>query len=128
MTECVLWAGGVYRTGYGRAYVPGSGYGKRDGRDVLAHRMIYERERGPIPVGMQIHHRCENRLCVNVEHMEIVRVDEHAGGRGHGKLTLDTAAQVKRLLAGGARGIDVAAQFGISAQQVCNIRKGRCWA
>ncbi len=55
------------------------GYGQTwDGKTVvLAHRVAYEREVGPIPKGMVIDHLCRTRACVNVEHMEVVTHGEN---------------------------------------------------
>jgi hypothetical protein len=103
-------------------------HGRGDGRNVLAHRLAYEQEIGPIPEGMHIHHTCGQRLCINPEHMEAVDPAEHAGAAGHGKLTRETARQVKELVLGGWRGMDIAAAFGCSPQQVSNIKYGRAWA
>jgi hypothetical protein len=127
-SECIDWTGAVTSAGYAAVYERGSGYGRADGKVVLAHRAAYEREVGPIPPGQTVHHTCGNRVCVNVAHMELLLRDEHAGGRGHGRLTRDEAERVRALLADGWRGVDVAAHFGISKQQVSNIRAGRCWA
>lgn len=128
MTECIEWTGLVGNTGYGRMYIPSSGYGAGDERVVLAHRHAWEQTRGPIPDGLTVHHVCENRLCINVDHMQLLDRHHHAGGGGHGKLNREKAERIKALLHAGHRGMDVAEWFGVSRQQVCNIKKGRCWA
>lgn len=128
MTDCIPHDGPLMNRGYGRAYVASSGYGAGDRREVLAHRLVWEQQRGPIPAGATVHHRCENKTCVNVEHMELLTRQDHAGAGGHGKLTQADADQIRRLRAEGRSGKDVAAAFGISVQQVCNVFKGRCWA
>lgn len=53
---------------------------------VLGHRLVYEREVGPIPVGHQIHHTCHNRACIEITHLQCLTVREHhhAHGRGVG--------------------------------------------
>lgn len=69
-TGCHVWGGSVLPvTGYGQ-------YRTRE-KNMLAHRMVYELRVGPIPDDLQIHHRCENRVCVNVEHMELLTIQQH---------------------------------------------------
>ena len=65
VNECVEWAGRRHGAGYGM-----------DGQ-ALAHRVAWEREHGEIPEGMVIHHVCENKLCVNVEHLRCITHAEH---------------------------------------------------
>lgn len=61
---------------------------------------MYEKERGPIPEGFECHHACENRACVNPDHMCIVTRDEHAklhprAGRPYRKLTRDVVVALR---------------------------------
>lgn len=68
---CLLWTGEVSRKGYGRFILDESR------TRVLAHRWAYERERGPIPEGLQLDHLCRNPPCVNPDHVEPVSVREN---------------------------------------------------
>ena len=63
-TGCWNWHGAINAQGYG--------YVDDGGRIRRAHILYYERERGPVPVGMEIDHLCRNPACVNPAHLEAV--------------------------------------------------------
>lgn len=69
-TQCWNWAGGINSSGYG-VY-------ERDRKRTVAHRFIYERNKGPIPEGKYLDHICKNRRCVNPDHLQPVTNSEHA--------------------------------------------------
>jgi hypothetical protein len=77
---CWGWMGGLNEKGYGM--VRSEGRTKR-----RVHRVMWERYRGKIPMGMVLHHRCQNRRCCNPEHLEMLTRPEHlAVHRGRGVL------------------------------------------
>lgn len=61
--DCWLWAGPI-NSQYGLLF--------RDGEYYLAHRLMYEAVKGPIPVGLEIDHLCRVKICVNPDHLEAV--------------------------------------------------------
>lgn len=42
-----------------------------------AHRYAWEHEVGKIPIGMELHHTCENPECINVEHLILLTKADH---------------------------------------------------
>ena len=73
-TGCWLWAGPASTFGYGvDAHYEG---GIQQCR--AAHRAVYEAMNGPIGEGLQLHHRCGQKLCVNPTHLETIAPGEHA--------------------------------------------------
>jgi hypothetical protein len=71
---CWLWTGGTAK-GYGAFY---------DGtRQVPAHRWLYEYMNGVLTSVLVIDHLCENKACVNPEHLEAVSHPENCRRRYH---------------------------------------------
>jgi len=68
-TACWEWIGGR-SYGYGRCSFQGI-----DG--ITVHKLVYEYYKGPIPKGLEPHHRCKNKVCANPDHMEILTRKEH---------------------------------------------------
>ncbi len=68
-SPCHIWQGGNSGT-TGR----GSGYGRMslDGQTVATHLVVYTHYFGYIPGKRQVDHKCNNRLCCNPAHLQLV--------------------------------------------------------
>jgi len=69
---CWLWYGTKDHRGYGRFYVP------ELQKNVRAHRFLYELKYGPVPDGLELHHKCRRRICVRPSHLQAVTHKENS--------------------------------------------------
>ena len=60
-TQCWEWQAATNNIGYG--------FIRADGKMRTAHRVSYEQHIGPIPAGKIICHSCDNKKCINPDHL-----------------------------------------------------------
>jgi len=118
---CWEWTGHRIATGYGQMNV--------NHRRVLAHRVAYELYIGPIPDKHFICHHCDNRGCVNPEHLfagttDDNMVDAAIKGRMHPKLTPE---QVRAIRSDPRIYRLIAADYNVSIAMVHVIKKRIWW-
>ncbi len=123
-TGCLEWQGALSSNGYGRLVV--------DGRSLSTHRVAYEIHRGPIPAGMCVLHACDNRRCVNPDHL---RIGTHAENsremvdrgryKGPSRLSPDDRAAIRRRFAAGELQRVIAADYGVCQATVSNVVRGK---
>lgn len=131
---CWIWRGCVDEIGYGR--FPYKGENK-------AHRVAHKLFIGPIPSGQLVLHKCDNRQCVNPDHLftgtqfENMR-DMVRKGRGKqpllngslnpmAKLTEQAVTAIRLMLANGAKQIEASKTFGVSPMTISRIARNEAW-
>ena len=95
-------------------------------RDEKAHIVFYERAKGKIPKGKEVHHVCENHACVNPDHLEVLTKAEHL--RKHKAiLTLEEVRDIRNLTEKKISARKLAKMFNISRGAIRGIIKNRTW-
>jgi len=119
--------------GYPRTY--------RDGKYQSIPRYIYERQHGCIPKGLVIRHKCDNKMCINPNHLEIGTHCDNMNDiteRGlrlcgeditQAKLNKTQVLQIKKELCNYKRGDNtkIAKKYGVSITCITDIKAGRTW-
>ena len=94
---------------------------------------MYEHHHGPIPEGHVVMHTCDNRRCVNPEHLQAGTQKENIQDmhkKGRATRTVLTAEEVREIRAIHKSGVGLnklAAQFGVSVFAVLKIANGTAW-
>lgn len=135
--KCWNWIGHTTR-GYGMIGV--------NGKQRHAHRFSYERFVGPIPSGMVVCHRCDNRRCVNPRHLFVGTQKDNLGdcadkGRlgssMRPKLTREQVQEIRKEYTPSGRGnhlpkdrsLDAfAKRYGVSPGTISSVVSRKSWA
>lgn len=127
----MTWADCVEHTGY----IMPNGYGqvRRQGATWLAHRWAAHVAHGPCPPGQVVRHKCDNRKCINPEHLEYGSQGDNLNDRKeratqYRKLGKDDIPQIRKRLADGATLAQAGREFGVSYVMIRYIRDGKQWA
>jgi HNH endonuclease len=131
---CWNWQGGIDDGGYGKFYY--------NSRPCFAHRVSWELHRGPIPTGLWVLHKCDNRQCVNPEHLflgtaqdnhdDMVSKGNRASFRGqnggNAHLTEADVIEIKEALLAGIPGNQLALRYEVERNTIYHIKHGRTWS
>lgn len=129
---CWLWTGGANIWGYGHVSL-GS---KADGA-TSAHRAMYRLIKGE-PGTLHVCHTCDNRLCVNPDHLFLgtakdncadkIRKGRHQDQAGErapaARLTKKAVDDIRTRR---IKGSEFARLYGVTPSTICDIQKGRTW-
>lgn len=133
-TGCWEFKGPKNLDGYGRVRY------KR--RKTMAHRIAHEAWIGPIPDGLFIRHKCDNRPCINPDHLETGTnaqnvQDKMDRGRFIPRYGSDATnvklneEQVRAIRAeyvpGGETHKQIAGRYGVCEATIQHILKRRSW-
>lgn len=134
--ECWEWTASRLKNGYGHIGV--------GGKTEYAHRLSYKIHKGSVPAGLDVCHSCDNRACVNPDHLWIgTRAENMADcatkGRARGpnykgsevgtsKLVEMDVVLIKAALLKGASPSDLGRKYGVSRSAISMIKRGKSWA
>lgn len=121
---CWNWQSGLAHNGYGRF--------KINYMSVKAHRFAYELYLGPIPDGLLVMHMCDNRQCVNPDHLTVGDQKENVRdcvvkGR-RGKLQPADIPEIRKLIGAKVPISDIAAQYKVDRDTISAIGSGKAWS
>lgn len=128
---CWEWRGAPDISGYGRIW--------RDGRSEQAHRAAWLVFKGPLPEEACVLHRCDNRRCVNPDHLFIGdrgtnNTDRAAKKRSYigpkswsSKLDAAKVVAIRESLAAGETRRAIAMKFAVSPSAINDIALGKTW-
>ena len=122
-TGCIHWVVDIRGSGYG--------YCKRGGPVMLAHRWVYSLYYGDIPDGVVIRHKCDNRVCVNIDHLESgTKADNNRDTtvrERHARIKLSNQQilEIRDRISKGEKQRDLAKEYGVSEQHISGIKYRR---
>lgn len=129
--ECWPWVGWIQVNGYGK-------FSLSKHKTCLPHRFSWQLANGPIPEGLLVCHKCDNRRCCNPSHLFIGTHKENSqdavakgrtinGERSHSaKLTDAQVLEIRRRYTPRHGVGKLAKEFGITLGHVWSITRMKC--
>jgi len=132
--DCWNWLGAINDSGYGIVSL--------GGRNLRAHRVSWElKNKKQIPDGKCVLHRCDNRPCVNPDHLFLgTRADNVSdmddkgrrksgigNGSGQAKLSEADISEIWKATFRGETNREIAGKYGVSHTSIWQVLNGRTW-
>ncbi len=134
--ECWEWLASTRSDGYGQIQ-----RGRRGEGIISAHRVSWEIHCGNIPDGLHVLHTCDNKICVNPNHLFLgtnadnVRDKKEKGFQirgtqmGTSKLSENDVIEIRNIKeVVGLSNAYLARLFGVSSSSISNIINRKRWA
>jgi len=128
---CLEWKRYINKHGYGYIFVKGKSWS--------IHRYSYFLTYGKIPKEKWILHKCDNRKCINPNHLYLGdnaqnvkdRVSKNRSAIAEknkaSKLTIEQVKNIKILLRDGVPGLRLAKQYKMSQATIAEIKRNEIW-
>ncbi len=102
------------------------------GKEMLAYRYAWESEKGPIPNGFQVNHKCNNWRCINLNHLYIgdqfhnMKDSVHAGNHATQKLAWNQVREIREKYSPGKTTYEkLAGEYDVTAGAIYRIITNR---
>ena len=131
---CWIWTGSTNGCGYGKFGIKYKLFG--------AHRFSFEYYKFPVPDGLYVCHSCDNRLCVNPDHLfvgthkmnmnDMAKKGRAAHPKGElqsrSKLINNNIIEIRNLLKSGLTQTEIAKKFHVHPSHISRINSKEVWS
>lgn len=128
---CMEWTGSKFPNGYGQIKIKGKMMG--------AHRFSWKLINSHIPEKMCICHICDNKICVNIEHLFLGTVKDNCldkvskkrsvFGERNGRCVIKESdiQKIRKELSKGIDQRDIAKKYGVAQTTISAIKLKKSW-